>query len=673
MEAVTLTNISKRYGSVEALRGVSLSVAPGELFGIIGPDGAGKTSLFRILTTLLLADGGSASVCGLDVVKDYKAIRRRVGYMPGRFSLYPDLTVEENLNFFATVFHTTIEENYDLVRDIYRQIEPFRKRRAGALSGGMKQKLALSCALIHKPDVLFLDEPTTGVDPVSRKEFWGMLRRLKEQGITIIASTPIIDEARQCDRIAFINEGEIKGIDTPDRILTRFAGILCPPGLQHERVENHENKVIEVEGLTKRFGNFTAVDHISFQVHRGEIFGFLGANGAGKTTAMRMLTGLSRPTGGKACVAGFDVASQPEEVKKNIGYMSQKFSLYEDLKVWENIRLFAGIYGIPEAEIAPKTEELLLRLGLEKERDTLVKSLPLGWKQKLAFSVSIFHRPKIVFLDEPTGGVDPATRRQFWELIYQAADEGITVFVIGHVNKEGSIAGPKVLEHMVDCVLYFEGEAHMSYRILRAAKNRFGATNEIGVFEMRSEGLVEVPNPSEMLLSGRPDDAPGTCVTCVMEGQRPVLAEVQALLAPAAQSVSRRTSNGFDYNRAAMLMAVLEKRGALKVSGCDAFLNVIGGLSVDEPAADLAAVLALASSYLDKPIGNHVAAIGEVGLTGELRSVNHLSERLSEVHRLGFETCIIPKQRKDQIRAPQGLALIEACNIAEALRAIVQA
>ena len=258
-------------------------------------------------------------------------------------------------------------------------------------------------------------------------------------------------------------------------------------------------------------------------------------------------------------------------------------------------------------------------------------------------------------------------------LMHLAKSTGTSVFVVGHVNKEGAIAGPKVLEHMVDCVLYFEGEAHMSYRILRAAKNRFGATNEIGVFEMRSEGLVEVPNPSEMLLSGRPDDAPGTCVTCVMEGQRPVLAEVQALLAPAVQSVSRRTSNGFDYNRAAMLMAVLEKRGALKVSGCDAFLNVIGGLSVDEPAADLAAVLALASSYLDKPIGNHVAAIGEVGLTGELRSVNHLSERLSEVHRLGFETCIIPKQRKDQIRAPQGLALIEACNIAEALRAIVQA
>lgn len=434
--AVTVCDVTKRYGQVEALRGVSLSVNPGELFGIIGPDGAGKTSLFRILTTLLLADRGKAMVCGLDVVKDYKAIRERVGYMPGRFSLYQDLTVEENLNFFATVFHTTIEENYDLVKDIYQQIEPFRKRRAGALSGGMKQKLALSCALIHKPDVLFLDEPTTGVDPVSRKEFWGMLSRLKEQGITIVVSTPIIDEARQCDRIAFINEGQVRGIDTPEHILKEFADILCPSGLQHDRVENKENYVIEVDGLTKRFGNFTAVDHISFKVHQGEIFGFLGANGAGKTTAMRMLTGLSHPTEGKARVAGFDVVAESEEVKKNIGYMSQKFSLYEDLKVWENIRLFAGIYGVPESEISPKTDELLIRLGLEHERDTLVKSLPLGWKQKLAFSVSIFHEPKIVFLDEPTGGVDPATRQQFWELIYQAADRGITVFVTTHFMDE---------------------------------------------------------------------------------------------------------------------------------------------------------------------------------------------------------------------------------------------
>ena len=433
---VVVDNISKRYGKVEALRGVSFAVKPGELFGLIGPDGAGKSTLFRILTTLLLADEGTATVGGADVVKDYKEIRRKVGYMPGRFSLYQDLTVEENLNFFATVFHTTIEENYDLVKDIYQQIEPFKKRRAGALSGGMKQKLALSCALIHKPDILFLDEPTTGVDPVSRKEFWEMLRRLKEQGITIIASTPIMDEARQCDRIAFINEGQIHGIDTPECILREFAHILCPPGLEREELRHKGETVIEVDNLCKRFGTFTAVDHISFQVNRGEIFGFLGVNGAGKTTAMRMLCGLSKPTSGSGRVAGFDLFTQSEEIKKNIGYMSQKFSLYEDLKVWENIRLFAGIYGMKEREIANKTDELLERLGFTAERETLVKSLPLGWKQKLAFSVSIFHEPKIVFLDEPTGGVDPATRRQFWELIYQAADRGITVFVTTHYMDE---------------------------------------------------------------------------------------------------------------------------------------------------------------------------------------------------------------------------------------------
>ena len=414
--AVSVSDVTKCYGEVEALKKVSFSVNPGELFGIIGPDGAGKSTLFRILTTLLLADSGTATMNGLDVVKDYKQIRQQVGYMPGRFSLYQDLTVEENLDFFATVFHTTIRENYDLVKDIYQQIEPFRKRRAGALSGGMKQKLALSCALIHKPGILFLDEPTTGVDPVSRKEFWEMLRHLKEQGITILVSTPIMDEARQCDRIAFINEGEIQGIDVPERILKQFSHILCPPGL--ERAEVH------------------AENDFAIQVNRGEIFGFLGANGAGKTTAMRMLCGLSKPTSGIARVAGFDVAVHPEEVKKNIGYMSQKFSLYEDLKVWENIRLFAGIYGMQDREITEKTDALLDCLGVSDERDTLVKSLPLGWKQKLAFSVSIFHDPRIVFLDEPTGGVDPATRRQFWELIYQAADRGITVFVTTHYMDE---------------------------------------------------------------------------------------------------------------------------------------------------------------------------------------------------------------------------------------------
>ncbi len=226
MAAVELKNIVKTYSSkdskITAVDNLSLSVEEGELFGIIGPDGAGKTSIFRILTTLLLAESGSAAVLGLDVVKDWRAIRDIIGYMPGRFSLYQDLTVEENLDFFATIFNTTIAENYDLVSDIYKQLEPFKNRRAGKLSGGMKQKLALSCALIHKPKVLFLDEPTTGVDPVSRKEFWEMLKRLKAQGITILVSTPYMDEARLCDRIALMQNGKIFDIDTPQNIIKGY-------------------------------------------------------------------------------------------------------------------------------------------------------------------------------------------------------------------------------------------------------------------------------------------------------------------------------------------------------------------------------------------------------------------------------------------------------------------
>ena len=437
MNAIEVDSLSKGYGKVQALHEVSFSVGRGEMFGIIGPDGAGKTSLYRILCSLLLPDDGTASVDGYDVVSGMKEIRRRVGYMPGRFSLYQDLTVEENLRFFATLFGTTVEENYDSIKAIYTQIEPFRKRRAGALSGGMKQKLALCCALVHQPSILFLDEPTTGVDPVSRKEFWEMLSQLKQREITIVASTPYLDEVRKCERVAFLSEGCIRGIGTPDEILTTFRDIFNPPAIEKLEAGTKSNEnAIEVEHLVKAFGSFHAVDDISFTVRKGEIFGFLGANGAGKTTAMRMLTGLSQPTGGNGKVAGFDIRTEYEQIKKHIGYMSQKFSLYEDLTVAENIRLFAGIYGMDDREIRCKTTDLLDRLDFSAHRNTLVSSLPLGWKQKLAFSVSIFHDPHVVFLDEPTGGVDPATRRQFWELIYDAAKQGITVFVTTHYMDE---------------------------------------------------------------------------------------------------------------------------------------------------------------------------------------------------------------------------------------------
>ena len=252
-------------------------------------------------------------------------------------------------------------------------------------------------------------------------------------------------------------------------------------------------------------------------------------------------------------------------------------------------------------------------------------------------------------------------------LMHLAKSTGTSVFVVGHVNKEGAIAGPKVLEHMVDCELFFEGEHASSYRILRAAKNRFGSTNEIGVFEMEGRGLVEVPNPSEMLLAGRPLGAPGTCVACVMEGTRPVLAEIQALVTRTNFNVPRRTADGFDFNRANLMLAVLEKRGGVNIGMSDAYVNVIGGLQLDEPAADLALVLAAASSFRDKPIDPSTAAIGEVGLTGEIRAVTGLQQRLTEAARTGFKTCIIPRHGTANLTAPDGVELLRVRNIREAI------
>lgn len=252
-------------------------------------------------------------------------------------------------------------------------------------------------------------------------------------------------------------------------------------------------------------------------------------------------------------------------------------------------------------------------------------------------------------------------------LMHLSKSQGITVFVVGHINKDGNIAGPKVLEHMVDCVMYFEGDPNTSYRILRAAKNRFGSTNEIGVFEMRDIGLVEVPNPSQMLLEGRPEGASGTCVACVMEGTRPVLAEVQALVTKTSFNVPRRAADGFDFNRAVLLMAVAEKRAGMKLNVFDAYINVIGGLRLDEPGADLPVVLAVASSYREQPITDDLVAIGEVGLTGEIRSVSNLNQRLSEVARLGFKKCIIPKNGAEKVEIPEGLTVYRVRNLREAI------
>ena len=319
-----------------------------------------------------------------------------------------------------------------------------------------------------------------------------------------------------------------------------------------------------------------------------------------------------------------------------------------------------------------------VRLGVEGEN---ILVLPETDLDAIINSINV-QEPELVIIDsiQTISGDDIASapgsisqvRECTMRIMRLTKEKGLTVFIVGHVTKEGSIAGPKVLEHMVDCVLYFEGERNTSFRILRAAKNRFGSTNEIGVFEMDDAGLKCVDNPSEMLLSGRPENAPGTCVACVIEGSRPLLAEVQALVTPSNYNASRR-SNGVDYNRAAMLLAVIEKRGGLPVSSCDAYINVIGGLNLDEPAADLATALAIASSYIDRPLGTDLAAIGEIGLSGEIRSVSMINQRLTEISRLGFRRCVIPAHVRDEIKKPEGLELIPVKNIREAILTVLKA
>ena len=360
-----------------------------------------------------------------------------------------------------------------------------------------------------------------------------------------------------------------------------------------------------------------------------------------------------------------------------------------------SIVLFGGAPGIGKSTLLlqacgsiPDGLSILYVTGEESERQVKMRAERLGVVRESLYVLAGTDindviaaigelSPDLVIIDSIQTVYDPSlttapgsvgqVKQCAMELMQLAKSTGFTAFVVGHVNKEGAIAGPKVLEHMVDCVLYFEGDGSHVYRLLRAEKNRFGSTNELGVFEMVSNGLREVPNPSETMLAGRPIGVPGTCVACVMEGTRPILAEVQALVTPTGFAAARRTSNGFDYNRLNLLLAVLEKRGGMNVNACDAYVNVVGGLTLDEPAADLAACLAIASSYRDTPLPDKLTAVGEVGLTGEIRSVQALDQRLAEIARLGFTECVIPSRIRGEIQTPKGLELIYVKTLREAV------
>ena len=516
---VSFSGVTKAFKGMEspALDDVSGEIRTGVITGLAGPDGAGKTTLIRLIAGLLEPGAGEIRTLGHDPVKDASSIRREVGYMPQKFGLYEDLSVIENLNLHADLRDVTgneRKETFDRLLE-FTDLKRFTDRFAGKLSGGMKQKLGLACALLGKPKLLLLDEPGVGVDPISRKELWGMVQNLVKQGIAVVWSTAYLDEAELCGTTIVLNEGKVLFTGTPEemtrpladrcyhlrnlgegkrRLLTKalarpevsdgtiqghnlrltfrkdsqpfppeeidagkdaewakvtprfedaFIDMLGggPDGksvlAEHLRkIEKSDEVVIEAEHLTKKFGDFAATDDVTFQVHRGEIYGLLGPNGAGKSTTFKMMCGLLVPTQGRASVVGLDLRKSAGKARQKLGYMAQKFSLYGNLTVKQNLEFFSGIYGLNKRQRAEKTKDMSHIFHLDPFMNAKTDSLSLGYKQRLALACAVMHEPDILFLDEPTSGVDPVTRREFWTHINGLVERGVTVMVTTHFMDE---------------------------------------------------------------------------------------------------------------------------------------------------------------------------------------------------------------------------------------------
>ncbi|MBI1786920.1 MAG: ABC transporter ATP-binding protein [Acidobacteria bacterium] len=440
---ITVRGLTKQYGSRHggalAVDGISFAVRTGELFGLIGADGAGKTTCFQMLSGVMPPTSGEAS------------LNAEAGYVTQRFSLYPDLSVEENLRYSAGLRRVS-KSDYQARSARYLQafdLERFRDRPAGRLSGGMKQKLALCCALMSAPGILLLDEPTTGVDPVTRQDFWDTLVALAREGVTIVVATPYLREAECCDRIAFLDRGRMVAIDTPGSLAhgSSLEGALVARLEQIHGPAFHEpfplprpkpggQTLLEAASLQKRFGDFRAVRDFSVSIRSGEIYGLLGANGAGKTTAIKMMCGLLTPTGGSVNLLGHTERLRGAAVRSRIGYMSQKFTLYDDLTVGENLDYYANLYNLPSGVRRVRRQWVLEVSGLAGQEKLLTAQLPGGWKQRLAFGAAIMHEPDLLFLDEPTSGVDPAARRSMWRMIGELAANGAGILVVTHYLEE---------------------------------------------------------------------------------------------------------------------------------------------------------------------------------------------------------------------------------------------
>ncbi|ANL48039.1 ABC transporter ATP-binding protein YbhF [Rhizobium phaseoli] len=513
---VRIDAVTKCFGDAPpALDAVSGTIAGGAITGLVGPDGAGKTTLIRLMTGLMLPDAGTVEVLGFDTRKNAAGIQAAIGYMPQRFGLYEDLSVQENLDLYADLRGLPKSERAGAFDELltFTDLKRFTGRLAGKLSGGMKQKLGLACALLKKPRLLLLDEPGVGVDPISRRDLWKMVENLTKEGIGVLWSTAYLDEAEACDHVLLLNQGKLlfsgKPMEMTERVdnrVFRVSGVTgrrrqvlaellqadgvvdgviqgeairlvaardkkpdigkagngaslapAPPRFEDAFVDmlgggpggrsrlaeaqapltaEGDRPVIEARGLTKRFGDFTAADDISFDIRRGEIFGLLGPNGAGKSTTFKMLCGLLKPTGGEGRVAGFDLRRDAAEARNQLGYMAQKFSLYGDLTVTQNLEFFAGVYGLRGSRKRERIQLMADIFDFDRHAREPAKDLPLGLKQRLALACAVLHEPRALFLDEPTSGVDPITRREFWTHINGLVEKGVTVLVTTHFMDE---------------------------------------------------------------------------------------------------------------------------------------------------------------------------------------------------------------------------------------------
>src|SRR5246127_4957327 len=457
----SLERVTQRYGKAVALDGVSLDFPSQQMIGLIGPDGGGKSTLLGIIAGVRRIQTGDVMVLGGNIADAgfRNSVSARIAYLPQGLgkNLYPTLSIFENIDFFGRLFGQSRGEREGRIKELLASTDltPFRDRPAGKLSGGMKQKLGLCCSLIHDPDLLILDEPTTGVDPLARRQFWELIDRIRGRrpSMSVMVATAYMDEAERFDWLVAMNAGRVLATGSPDELkrntnevtLERAFIRLLPEESRrgHREPEispwqsNGGTPAIEAHGLTQRFGSFTAVDHVSFRIERGEIFGFLGSNGCGKTTTMKMLTGLLPPTEGTAQLFGKQVKGGDVESRRRVGFMTQAFSLYTELTVRQNLVLHARLFDIPEDAGRKRVADLLALFQLESVADTLTESLPLGIRQRLSLAVAVIHEPEMLILDEPTSGVDPVARDGFWELLIKLSREnGVTIFLSTHFMNE---------------------------------------------------------------------------------------------------------------------------------------------------------------------------------------------------------------------------------------------